>query len=241
MNCFGKEGDGKFLRNYWLFLSIKLHIINYFTEITCCKITISYVPLELRFVRSIFLLILSIVITILWLDQKYFEKKWEHFNDKYSLSSTFQKDFEISLSERISYALSNNIGNSIVNLIFLLVGDFIVGAIFFNLRNDVEKLVKKNKINKVDKMQDYLLKVRRNYNIFYVLNLILIIVFFLSLCGFGVIYPGGIADCLTVAIFSILLLEIVPFIWALILALFRYLGYKKKKQALISFSEFFLF
>ena len=236
-----KEGSGKFLKNYWLFLSIKQHIINYFSEITCCKITISYVPLELRFVRSIFLFILSIVITILWLDQKYFEKKWEHFNDKYSLSSTFQKNFEISLVERISYALVNNIGNSIVNLIFLIVGDFIVGAIFFNLRNDVQKLVKKNKVNKVDKMQDYLLKVRRNYNIFYVLNFILIIVFFLSLCGFGVIYPGGIADCLTVAIFSIFLLEIVPFIWALILATFRYFGYKKKKQALISFSEFFLF
>ena len=236
-----KEGSGKFLKNYWLFLSIKQHIINYFSEITCCKITISYVPLELRFVRSIFLFILSIVITILWLDQKYFEKKWEHFNDNYSLSSTFQKNFEISLVERISYALVNNIGNSIVNLIFLIVGDFIVGAIFFNLRNDVQKLVKKNKVNKVDKMQDYLLKVRRNYNIFYVLNFILIIVFFLSLCGFGVIYPGGIADCLTVAIFSIFLLEIVPFIWALILATFRYFGYKKKKQALISFSEFFLF
>lgn len=69
-----KEGSGKFLKNYWLFLSIKQHIINYFSEITCCKITISYVPLELRFVRSIFLFILSIVITILWLDQKYFEK-----------------------------------------------------------------------------------------------------------------------------------------------------------------------
>ena len=123
------------MKNYWLFLSIKQHIINYFSELSCCNITISYIPLELRFVRSIFLFILSIVITILWLDQKYFEKKWEHFNDKYSLSSTLKKDFEISLGERISYALGHNIGNAIVNLIFLIVADFLVGILFFNLRN----------------------------------------------------------------------------------------------------------
>ena len=114
-----------------------------------CNITISYIPLELRFVRSIFLFILSIIITILWLDQKYFEKKWEHFNDKYSLSTTFERDFEISLGERIGYALGTNFGYVIVNLIFLIVADFITGIIFFNLRSDVEKI----KIN--EKCQKY--------------------------------------------------------------------------------------
>ena len=236
-----KTDNSSFLKNYWLFLSIKQHIINYFSELSCCHITISYIPLELRFVRSIFLFILSIIITILWLDQKYFEKKWEHFNDKYSLSSTLKKDFEISLGERISYALGNNIGNAIVNLIFLIVADFLVGVIFFNLRNDVEKIQEKGKMSKMSKMQDYVLKVRRNYNIFYAVNFILIVVFFLSLCGFGVSYPGGVADCLTVAIFSVFLLEIVPFVWALILATFRYFGYKKKKKTLVSFSEYFLY
>ena len=233
-----KIDNSSFLKNYWLFLSIKQHIINYFSELSCCNITISYIPLELRFVRSIFLFILSIVITILWLDQKYFEKKWEHFNDKYSLSSTLKKDFEISLGERISYALGHNIGNAIVNLIFLIVADFLVGILFFNLRNDVKKIQEKGKMSK---MQDYVLKVRRNYNIFYALNFILIVVFFLSLCGFGVEYPGGVADCLTVAIFSVFLLEIVPFVWALILATLRYFGYKKKKKTLVTFSEYFLY
>ena len=233
-----KIDNSSFLKNYWLFLSIKQHIINYFSELSCCNITISYIPLELRFVRSIFLFILSIVITILWLDQKYFEKKWEHFNDKYFLSSTLKKDFEISLGERISYALGHNIGNAIVNLIFLIVADFLVGILFFNLRNDVGKIQEKGKMSK---MQDYVLKVRRNYNIFYALNFILIVVFFLSLCGFGVEYPGGVADCLTVAIFSVFLLEIVPFVWALILAALRYFGYKKKKKTLVTFSEYFLY
>ena len=233
-----KIDNSNFWKNYWLFLSIKQHIINYFSELTCCNITISYIPLELRFVRSIFLFILSIIITILWLDQKYFEKKWEHFNDKYSLSTTPQNDLEISLGERIGYALGTNFGYVIVNLIFLIVADFITGIIFFNLRSDVEKIQDKGKMSK---MQDYILKVRRNYNIFYAANFILIIIFFLSLCGFGVMYPGGIVDCLTVALFSVFFLEIVPFVWALILAALRYYGYKKKKQSMIKFSEYFLY
>ena len=233
-----KIDNSNFWKNYWLFLSIKQHIINYFSDLTCCEITISYIPLELRFVRSIFLFILSIIITILWLDQKYFEKKWEHFNDKYSLSTTFERDFEISLGERIGYALGTNFGYVIVNLIFLIVADFITGVIFFNLRSDVEKIQDKGKMSK---MQDYILKVRRNYNIFYAANFILIIIFFLSLCGFGVAYPGGVVDCLTVALFSVFFFEIVPFVWSLILAALRYYGYKKKKQNMIKFSEYFLY
>ena len=233
-----KIDNSNFWKNYWLFLSIKQHIINYFSDLTCCEITISYIPLELRFVRSIFLFILSIIITILWLDQKYFEKKWEHFNDKYSLSTTFERDFEISLGERIGYALGTNFGYVIVNLIFLIVADFITGIIFFNLRSDVEKILDKGKMSK---MQDYILKVRRNYNIFYAANFILIIIFFLSLCGFGVAYPGGVVDCLTVALFSVFFFEIVPFVWSLILAALRYYGYKKKKQNMIKFSEYFLY
>ena len=233
-----KIDNSNFWKNYWLFLSIKQHIINYFSELTFCNITISYIPLELRFVRSIFLFILSIIITILWLDQKYFEKKWEHFNDKYSLSTTSQNDLEISLGERIGYALGTNFGYVIVNLIFLIVADFITGVIFFNLRSDVEKILDKGKMSK---MQDYILKVRRNYNIFYAANFILIIIFFLSLCGFGVAYPGGVVDCLTVALFSVFFFEIVPFVWSLILAALRYYGYKKKKQNMIKFSEYFLY
>ena len=37
-----------FAKNYWIFLSIKQHIINYFSDIKCCKITESYIPLTMR-------------------------------------------------------------------------------------------------------------------------------------------------------------------------------------------------
>ena len=181
---------------------------------------------------------LCIIISILWLDQKYFEKKWEHFNDKYSIVYSTEKKIEIPLGERTSYALGKNFWYVIVNLILLTAADFIIGFLFFNLREETENILRKTKMSQ---MQDLILKARRNYNIFYVINFILIVIFFLSLCGFGVTYTGGIVDCLSVALLSLLLLEILPFIWSLILALMRYFGYKKKKNCLISFSEFFLF
>ena len=237
---------GKFKRNevyslggnYWLFLSIKQHIINYFSEIKYCKITESYIPLTLRLIRSLFLFILSIILSILWLDQKYFEEKWNHFNEKYSLLSSQDEKVEIPLSERISYALSHTITSVIVDLILLIFADFIVGIVFFKIREEVEKLLEKSKLSKI---QDFVLKTRKYNNIFYALNFILVVIFFLSLAGFGVTYPGGVVDCMTSGIFAIFILEIVPFIWAMILALFRYFGIKKKSKCMKEFSEYFLY
>ena len=237
---------GKFKRNevyslggnYWLFLSIKQHIINYFSEIKYCKITESYIPLTLRLIRSLFLFILSIILSILWLDQKYFEDKWNHFNEKYSLLSSQDEKVEIPLSERISYALSHTITSVIVDLILLIFADFIVGIVFFKIREEVEKLLEKSKLSKI---QNFVLKTRKYNNIFYALNFILVVIFFLSLAGFGVTYPGGVVDCMTSGIFAIFILEIVPFIWALILALFRYFGIKKKSKCMKEFSEYFLY
>ena len=233
-----KDDKSGLLRNYWIFLSIKQHIINYFADIKCCKMTESYIPLSLRFIRSLFLVVLSVILSILWLDPIYFEKKWNHFNEKYSISNSPNTNIEIPLSERVSYASSKGFGYTVVNLIVLIFADFIIGILFFSLRAEIENILSRGKMSK---LQDIILKARRNYNIFYVINFILIIIFFLSLCGFGVTYPGGIVDCLTITFLALLLFEIIPFIWSLILALFRYFGYKKKSSCMIDFSEFFLF
>ena len=228
-----------FCRNYWYFLSIKQHLINFFADITLCHMTETYIPITLKFVRSLFIVNLSLILSILWLDQKYFEKKWNHFNEKYSFTNKEENgDIEISLSERISYALSKTIAYVIVDLIILIFADFIIGVVFFSLRKEVTVIIEKSKLSK---LQDMVLIARRNFNIFYFINFILIVVFFLGLCGFGATYPGGVVDCVTSAIFALLLFEIIPFIWSLILALFRHFGQKKKNKCMISFSEFFLY
>ena len=238
---YQKDDNYSLCRNYWLFLSIKQHIVNYFSDIPYLKMTKTYIPLSLRFIRSLFIFMLSIILSILWLDQKYFEKKWNHFSDKYSFmnkdESIFNKE-EVSLSERIAYAASKTIVHIIVDLIVLIFGDFIIGIVFFSIREKVIKVLEKKNAKKT---QDLVLKAKNNYNIFCIINFILVIVFFLSICGFGVTYPGGVVDCLTSAIGALIFFEIVPFIWSLILALFRYFGYKKRSKCMVSFSEYFLY
>ena len=248
-----KYDNSGFCKNYWKFLSVKQHIINFFDVIPFCNMTLNYIPLTIKLIRSLFLVALSFILSILWLDQKYIQKKWEHFNDKYSLLTSEEKNISIPLSERILYALSHTIVHVIVDLIILIFADFIFGVAFFKIRkegNEIEELMKeqgenpydrklKNKfLKKLNALRD---KAKNKNNIFFAIVFILVVVFFISLCGFGATYPGGVVDCVTSGIFAIILLEIIPFIWSLILALFRYLGNRKKNDCMKNFSEFFLY
>ena len=63
----------KFGKIYWHVLSLKHHIINFFSSINCFNITESFIPLSIRFIRSIFMIILSFVFNILLLNQTYYE------------------------------------------------------------------------------------------------------------------------------------------------------------------------
>ncbi len=248
-----KYDNSGFCRNYWIFLSVKQHIINFFDIIPFCNMTKNYIPLTIKLIRSLFLVALSFILSILWLDQKYIQKKWEHFNDKYSLLTSEEKKISIPLSERISYALSHTIVHVIVDLIVLIFADFIFGVAFFKIRKEgeeIEELIKKQAREPYEKKLENKLKkklnvlhdkVKNKNNIFFAIVFILVVVFFISLCGFGATYPGGVVDCVTSGIFAIILLVIIPFIWSLILALLRYLGYRKKSECMISFSEFFLY
>ena len=71
LNDESKIAQISFCRLYWSVVSLKQHIINYFSFISCCKITKSYIPLTIRVIRSIFILFLSFMFNS------------SHFNDKY--------------------------------------------------------------------------------------------------------------------------------------------------------------
>ena len=201
--------------------------------------TESYIPLTMRLIRSLFIICLSFIVNIVWLDQKYFEKKFNHFDSKYTLNNSSQKNaINVPLGEKISYAFSHTIVYAIIGFLILTLADFLVGYLLFGFRDEVVKiLVKKN----TSKMQDMVLKARRNYNIFFVLNIILLVIFILSFAGFEATYQGGTTDYFAAGFISLILNELLPFLWSLILALFRYLGIKKNFNCMLKFSEFFLY
>ena len=67
------------------------------------------------------------------------------------------------------------------------------------------------------------------------------IIFFLVITSFVGAYGGGFVDYFTAGIISLIFLELFPFLWSLVIALFIYLGEKKKNDSFKKFGEFFMF
>ena len=227
-----------FCQIYWSVVSLKQHIINYFSCMHCCKITKSYIPLSMRLIRSIFLVFLSFVFNILFLNQGYYEKKFIHFNEKYKLIHAESPDLVVQTGDKIGYAISHTFANAIVSLILLIIVNFIVGIIFFSIRNSVGEIVKNNKISDID---DLASKVKRMNMIFIILDLILMAIFLLTIVAFVGAYGGGFIDYFIGGIISLIFFELIPFLWSLVIALFMYLGIKNKNKCCSSFSKFFMF
>ena len=72
-----------------------------------CKITKSYLPLTKRVIRSIFILFLSFVFNILFVNQAYYEKKFNDFNDKYKFIHDKDSDLAMSTGKRLNFELEN--------------------------------------------------------------------------------------------------------------------------------------
>jgi predicted nucleic acid-binding Zn finger protein len=226
-----------FFRIYWYVLSLKQHIINFFSNINCCKITESYIPISVRLIRSIFMIILTFVLNILWLNQTYYENKFEYFNNEYKFIYT-QVENKVPTGKRFSYAFSNTFIKGILSFAILLVVQFLIGFIFFSVRNNV---IKAKRQNNDDAIQDVVSCTLKKYIIFFIINLALMIIFLMTLTGFCGAYGGGFVDYFIASIISLIFLEIFPFLWSIVIALFIYFGYKKDIKWLKKISHFFMF
>ena len=234
-----KRGENlDFGRIYWYVLSLKQHIINYFSTIDCCKMTESYIPIAIRLIRSIFMIILSFVINALCFNQSYYDKKFEHFNEKYKFIFAEKYDIIVPISQRVIYAISNGFGKAMLTLLILLIVQFILGITVFSVRNKVIKAKRKKSREEINNL---ISKVKLKYLIFFIINLALMIVFLFTLAGFCGAYGGGFVDYFTASIITLIFLEIFPFIWSIVIALFRYFGFKKNKPWCFKISEFFMF
>ena len=223
---------------YWHVLSLKQHIINYFSCINCLKITESYIPISIRLIRSIFMIFVSFVLNIICLGQTYYEKKLEHFNKEYTIINSATIDIKIPLGKKISYAIGNVFGKAMLVFVILLVIQFLLGIIFFSVRKGVVK-ARYKKSHKA--IQDLISKIKKTNIIFFIIVMVLMFIFFLTIAAFVGAYGGGCVDYFTAGIISLIILEIFPFIWSLIIALLRYFGIKKNIKFLFKISQFFMF
>ena len=192
--------------------------------------------------------ILAFLLNILFLNQNYFLEKFNYFNENYKLISVNTDDYKIKADEIsdeeipsgkfFSYAFSHTIINAIIVFAILLVVQFIIGIVFFSLRKSVVNVIKRNDL---DGIQDLVLKTRIKYIIFFIISMVLLFIFLLSFVGFGAAYGGGFIDYFAAGIISLIILQIFPFLWSLIIALLRYIGINKGNKCCYEFSQFFIF
>ena len=86
-----------------------------------CKITKSYIPLTKRVIRNIFILFLSFVFIILFVNQAYYEKKFNDFNDKYKFIYDKDSDLAVSTGKRLSFELENTFIYTLACFILIII------------------------------------------------------------------------------------------------------------------------
>jgi len=236
-----------FWEYYFKLIQLKQPLINLLSPIKCLKFEENNIPTLVKIMRIIFILCLNIFFNIFHLNQKYFRKKFEHFNIKYNITS-IKLSKNISSNEIFSYAMTHAILSGFISFIISFVIQSVINFFVFNLRqklNEINlKAQKKKNINDQDKIEEILLiikKERKRYIIFFSTCLVGMILIFYLLVNFNEVYRGGILDLIAGVLWTYILLQIIPFVYCLIFAFIRYLGIKKKNEKMYYFSQIIYF
>jgi len=115
-----KNPSTPFAYYYWKLFQLKQPIVALFSPIKILNIEESYIPTLVKIMRIIFILSINIFFNILHLEQKYFRKKFEYFNDKYKLRYTFLEE-KISSFELFSYGFSHAYVAAFISFLVCLI------------------------------------------------------------------------------------------------------------------------
>ena len=234
---------------YITVLCIKQHIINFFSCLfkidinnNTCLHPESFIPLQMKINRFIFMIIVNIFFNTILLTQKYFIQKYNYFNDKYDLEKSADKNLIISAGEKISYAFGHCILNAIISFIICLIIQFIIGLIFFSTKKKIDNVIEIKEKNEQEK--EYCItmkKIKCLFIIFSVINFVVNLIFSSYLISFNSIYDKSTADFLIPSFITFLLLQIFPFISSIVIALIAYFGFKKENKKNINIAKTLLF
>ena len=140
-----KNPSTPFAYYYWKLFQLKHPIVALFSPIKFLKIEESYIPTLVKIMRIIFILSLNIFFNILHLQQKYFRKKFEYFNDKYKLRYTFLEE-KISALELLFYGFSHVYVAAFISFLVCLIIQSVLNYFFFDLKKKLNMNIK-NKTN----------------------------------------------------------------------------------------------
>ena len=244
-----KKKEISFFEYYFKLLQLKQPLINLFSPIKSLKLEENNIPTLVKIMRIISIFLLNIFFNIFHLTQKYFRKKFEHFNNKYNLLYK-NNEIDISSNEIFGYAMGHAILSGFISFIICLIIQSIINIFIFNVRKKLntitsKKFLSKDKANKereqIKEIHFIFKYERKRYIIFFSSFFGLMIIIFYLFINFCEVYHGGILDLIAGFLWTFIFLQIVPFIYCLIFALIRYKGIKNKNEKMYRFSQIVFF
>ena len=224
-------------------LFIKQHIINFFSCLFNNKLEFeSFIPLQMKIIRFIFLIILNMFFNTILISQNYFLEKYNYFDNKYNLDQITDINFKISTGDKVKYSFSHCFKNALISFILCLIIQLIIGLIFFGTKKKIDEIIE-NKEKKVEE-KDYTVlmsKIKTLFIIFFIINFVLLIILGFYIIGFNMVYKGSESDFLIPTFITFILLQIMPFIISLIITLIMYYGFKNNNKNQINIAKTFLF
>ena len=224
---------------YWYLLGLKQPILNLTSDIKIFKITESFIPSTIKVIRFIFMLALNIFINALLLSQKYYGNKFNYFDNKYNLRYNDIGE-AVPTSERFSYAFKHTAINSLICFLICFVIQSILNYLYFNIRNKINEIIM-NKKNYEEELIEFFGAVISKYKFIFIIDIVLMIIFFCYIINFSAVYIGGDIDYISASILTFIFLQIFPFFICLILTLIRYLGHKVSSEKLYKISQIFAY
>ena len=176
---------------------------------------------------------------ILFLNQSYFEKKFNYFNEKYTIIHGEDPELKIPAGERISYAIGHTFGYAMIVWILLIIVNFLIGNFIFPVRKNVCEIIKNKKDN--SEIKELNESQKKKNLIFLLVNFILMIIFLFTITAFVGAYGGGFADYFVPGIISLIFLELFALLSSLAITLLIYYGIRKNNEKFKNIAEFFMF
>ena len=229
-----KKPDVSFLEYYWKLIQLKQPIINLFSPIKCLKLEESHIPTLVKLMRIIFILSLNMFFNLIHLEQKYFRKKYKHFDEKYNIRHALLTK-KISLGERFSYGLSHAVLSGFISFLVCLIIQSVLNFFIFNIKKKLEQIGKiSDKKENMEEILQLLRKTRNIYIIFFSIGFAVMIIIFYFAITFAEVYIGGVLDFVAGVFWTFIFLQIIPFIYCLIFAYCKYKGIKDNKEILFN-------
>ena len=112
--------------------------------------------------------------------------------------------------------------------------------LYFNIRNRINEIIINNK-NYDEEIIEFFGTVMIKYRFMFMINMILMMIFFCYIVNFSAVYIGGDLDYISASILTFIFLQVFPFFICLILTLIRYLGLKISSEKIYKISQIFAY